>query len=381
MDRSVRIRRISPLQIDALKEQIKRLERENKHQKAFLDITNEPHFILGLDGHLMFVNHAWETTFGFHQEDLQDKRFLEIISRDSHFPFQTALLNLNDGQHSQQINCSINSKTGKAYRVKLKMTLDEEKDRAYGVIEDISSSIELKKRLALKQNKNIKLQNELQRFAYIASHDLQEPLRMIGSFVQLIQEKYNDNIDPATCRYINFTVDGVKRMQALLNDLLKYSRIGRKENPFEIIDCNKVIDLLKKKYDSHLNECGGEVSKGYLPAISGDKGLIIQLFQILIGNSLKFTDSNQPIIKIAAEDRSNCWIFTFTDNGIGINGQFSERTFEMFQRLHTKDNYPGTGIGLSLARKIVELHGGKIWVNNNYKKGLMVQFTLAKKHS
>ena len=379
MDRRVRIKRISPHQIDSLNERIKRLERANEHQQAFLNITNEPQFVLGLDGHLMFVNHAWEAVFGFHIDELQDKHFPELIPPESQFPFRTALLNLNEGQAQQQIVCAIKGKTGKTFKVKLKMVLAREKDRAYCAIENITSSVEMNVRLAENQSRIEKLQNELERFAYIASHDLQEPLRMIGSFVQLIQKKYELNSDPSTSRYIHFTVDGVKRMQALLNDLLKFSRIGRKETSFETIDCNKVVNLLNKKYTSHLHLCKGHISKAHLPTVKGDKAMIIQLFQILIGNSLKFTGPENLLIRIAAHNREDCWMFTVTDNGIGIDQQFSERIFEVFQRLHTKEKYPGTGIGLALARKIVELHGGKIWVNTNYKKGLMLQFTIRKK--
>ena len=220
---------------------------------------------------------------------------------------------------------------------------------------------------------------DLEQFAYVASHDLQEPLRMVGNFTQLLQKRYEGQLDEKADSYINYAVDGVKRMQQLLTELLSYSRVGSQGAPLAPTDsekaCRNVVQNLRKLID----ETGAQIDIGPLPEVQGDYTQLCQVFQNLIGNAIKFQASGQtPHIEIKAGENSGEWSFTITDNGIGMDPQYHEKIFVMFQRLHTRDAYPGTGVGLAICKKIVIRHGGRIWVDSAQGAGSTFGFTLAK---
>jgi PAS domain S-box-containing protein len=221
---------------------------------------------------------------------------------------------------------------------------------------------------------------ELEQFAYVASHDLQEPLRMVGSYLGLLERRYKDKIDKDASDFIYYAVDGAKRMQTLINDLLSYSRISSRGKPFEIINCKDLINGILKNLEIAIKESGAIIELGYLPDhIVVDKTQISQLFQNLTGNALKFCRNRKPEIKISAEDDGKCWVFSFKDNGIGIEPEYFERIFVIFQRLHGKAEYAGTGIGLAICKKIVLRHDGDIWVNSEPDKGSTFYFTIPKR--
>ncbi len=204
---------------------------------------------------------------------------------------------------------------------------------------------------------------ELEQFAYVASHDLQEPLRKVTSFCQLLQTRYGGQLDDKADQYIEFAVDGAKRMQALINDLLAFSRVGRRSGPMVEVDCNEVFDQAVDNLAGRIDDAVATVTKGMLPMVRGEKTLLVALFQNLIGNAVKFARPGvSPTVSIDATPADDGWLFTVADNGIGIEAQYADRVFTIFQRLHPKDAYEGTGIGLSLCRKIVEDHGGRIWI-------------------
>lgn len=222
---------------------------------------------------------------------------------------------------------------------------------------------------------------ELQHFAYIASHDLQEPLRMVASFVQLLARRYKGNLDKDADEFIAFAVDGATRMQALINALLAYSRVGTKGKPFEPVDCEKVLSTTLRNLQMTIDESQAIVTHDPLPTVMADPMQIDQLLQNLIGNSVKFRSKEAPRIHISAERNGADWYFSHSDNGIGIDPQFSERIFIIFQRLHGGHEYPGTGIGLALCKKIVERHGGRIWMDPNTGAGVTFRFTIPVIHS
>lgn len=230
--------------------------------------------------------------------------------------------------------------------------------------------------LAEKAEELARSNTELEHFAYIASHDLQEPLRMVASYVQLLARRYKGKLDAEADEFIGFAVDGATRMQALIHALLAYSRIGTKRKPFEPVDCDKIVAIAVKNLQLALEESQGSVTCGPLPTVTGDGIQLGQLFQNLIANALKFRGAESPKIHISAERKGAEWVFSCRDNGIGIDPQFSERIFVIFQRLHSKDEYPGTGIGLALCKKIVERHGGRIWVESGEGKGSIFYFTM-----
>ncbi|MEP0843216.1 MAG: PAS domain S-box protein [Phycisphaerae bacterium] len=218
---------------------------------------------------------------------------------------------------------------------------------------------------------------ELERFAYIASHDLQEPLRMVGSYTQLLARRYRGRLDADADEFIGYIVDGVAQMQALINDLLAFSRVGSQAKPFVPTDCEAVLDRALSHLHVAIQECGAVVTRDPLPTVQADPTQLGQLFQNLIGNAVKFRGESPPEIHVSASCRGGEWVFSVRDNGIGIEAEYFERIFVLFQRLHGRMKYPGTGIGLTICKKIVERHGGRIWVESEVGRGSTFYFTLS----
>ena len=219
---------------------------------------------------------------------------------------------------------------------------------------------------------------ELEMFAYITSHDLQEPLRMITSYLQLIEKRYMDILDDDGREFIAFAVEGAKRMQTLINDLLKYSRVDTKGKTFSRVDCNKVISDILNNLEIAIEESKAAITHDPMPTVYGDETQLRQLFQNLVGNAIKFRGKQHPKIHIGVESVNNNWKFTVQDNGIGIESKYFERIFQVFQRLHGRNEYSGNGIGLAVCKKIVERHGGKISVDSTPGEGTTFIFTILK---
>ena len=226
-------------------------------------------------------------------------------------------------------------------------------------------------------NKELEQKNkELEQFAYVASHDLQEPLRTTSSFVELLQQQYKGRIDEKADKYLTFIIQSSDRMKVLINDLLDYSRIG-KIKELARIDCNTIMQQVLADLDAAIKETKAEIMTEHLPVINGYSTEIKQLFQNLVMNAIKFRKPYvSPLIYITARKKNSYWEFICKDNGIGIDKQHQERIFIIFQRLHTRSEYEGSGIGLAHCKKIVELHGGKIWVESANGKGSTFYFTL-----
>jgi light-regulated signal transduction histidine kinase (bacteriophytochrome) len=206
---------------------------------------------------------------------------------------------------------------------------------------------------------------ELEQFAYVASHDLQEPLRKVASFCQLLQQRYGGQLDARADQYIGFAVDGARRMQDLINDLLAFSRVGRMEQPFTDVDCAALVTRVRADLSRVIEENGAEIDAGPLPTVRGDAGLLRLVFQNLIANAIKFRGEATPRIALSADRDGDCWRLCCSDNGIGIDAEYAERIFVLFQRLHPRTQYEGTGIGLAMCRKIVEYHGGRMWLDTD----------------
>jgi signal transduction histidine kinase len=233
-----------------------------------------------------------------------------------------------------------------------------------------------KEELAAQAEELARSNTDLEQFAYVASHDLQEPLRKVTSFCQLLQRRYQGQLDERADQYIDFAVDGAKRMQALINDLLAFSRVGRTTEAFVEVDCDDVLDRALRNLETAVDDVGAEVLRRPLPTVEGDPSLLTALFQNLVGNALKFRSEAPPRIEIGVEQLDGEFSFRMADNGIGIDAAYAERVFVIFQRLHAKELYPGTGIGLALCKKIVEFHGGRIWVDTAVGSGTAVCWTL-----
>ncbi|MEW5809965.1 MAG: CHASE3 domain-containing protein [Actinomycetota bacterium] len=221
---------------------------------------------------------------------------------------------------------------------------------------------------------------ELEQFAYVASHDLQEPLRKVASFCQLLEKRYGDKLDERGAEYIGFAVDGAKRMQVLINDLLTFSRVGRLNATETDVELDTVLDAALANVATAIEETGAQIERpvGGLPTVTGDPTLMTMLWQNLVGNAVKFRREGvtpRVVIEVGPGEPGQ-WLFSVSDNGIGIAAEFSEKVFVIFQRLHGRDAYTGTGIGLALCKKIVEHHGGTIWIDNDYTDGTRFRFTL-----
>ena len=245
------------------------------------------------------------------------------------------------------------------------------------IARDISARREAERSLEERAGELERSNAELEQFAYVASHDLSEPLRMVSSYLQLLRRRYHGKLDADADQFIDYAVDGAGRMRNLIDDLLTYSRAGRGDQPLAGVDSRalveRVVDALRHGDDAR----AAEIAIGDLPAVHGDEQQLGQLFQNLIGNAIKFVpEDRMPRVEVSAERDGARWRFSVADNGIGMEPAHADRIFRMFQRLHSRDDYPGTGIGLAIAKKVVERHGGTIWVESRPEGGSRFSFTL-----
>lgn len=248
--------------------------------------------------------------------------------------------------------------------------LYEESQREIAVRKRVESELEARAEDLRRSNA------ELEQFAYVASHDLQEPLRMVSSYTQLLARRYKDQLDDDAGEFIGYAVDGAERMQRLINDLLVYSRVGTRGKEFTQIDCNEVFAAVRDNLRIVVEESGAELTSGELPTVMGDRSQLIRLLQNLTENALKFKSERPPEVSVRAESRGDEWVFSVRDNGIGLDPEYVDRIFVIFQRLHSRVQYPGTGIGLAVCKKIVERHGGRIWVESTVGERSIFRFTI-----
>ena len=248
--------------------------------------------------------------------------------------------------------------------------------KTYGVNQDITDRKRAEEALRVKTEELARSNRELEQFAYVASHDLQEPLRMVTSYVQLLARRYKGKLDSDADEFIAFAENGAIRMWRLINDLLTYSRVGAWGKELEPVDCETVLNQSLDNLKVAIEENGAVVTHDPLPTVMADHPQLVQLFQNLIGNAIKFRGSEPPRIHVSASRNGNGWTFSVCDNGIGIAPEYAKRIFVIFQRLHSRKEYPGTGIGLAICQKIVERHGGRIWVESEVGKGATFYFIL-----
>ena len=256
---------------------------------------------------------------------------------------------------------------------------DGNKLGAVVTVRDVTKKKEADRQLQEINAELLQSNQELEQFAYVASHDLREPLRMVISFTQLLSQKYEQQLDEEADTIIGFAVNGAKRMEVLIEDLLSYSRLGKQNKTFRLVNCNLVVEKALANLKVSIEEKSAVIKVKPLPQVVGDEVQLVQLFQNLINNALIYQSEISPRVEISAVSQQQGWSFSVKDNGIGISSENSKRIFEVFQRLHPKDRYSGTGIGLAICKKIVERHGGQIWVESELGGGSTFRFTLNSK--
>jgi light-regulated signal transduction histidine kinase (bacteriophytochrome) len=229
--------------------------------------------------------------------------------------------------------------------------------------------------LAKKVKELARSNGELEQYASVASHDLQEPLRMISTYTQILADQYSGRLDEKADKYIHYVVDGALRMQTLIRDLLEFSRVGRSEGNLKRTDSEEEMKLVVSSLRAAIQESGAVVTYGPLPVVMAHPFQLRQVFQNLVGNAIKFHDGHPPAIQVNAERKHGDWVFSVTDNGISIAPENAQKIFAIFQRLHTREEYSGNGIGLAICKKIVEQHGGQIWVEPRSVEGAVFKFT------
>ncbi|MBZ5615304.1 MAG: PAS domain S-box protein [Acidobacteriia bacterium] len=244
------------------------------------------------------------------------------------------------------------------------------------IVRDITERDRAEKKLAEKMAELARSNANLEQFAYVASHDLQEPLRMVAAYTQLLAERYRGKLDENAVKYIGYASEGALRMQSLIQDLLAFSRVGRNGDACGHVDCEAVMEEVLLTLGPAIQESGAVVTHGALPVVWTDRSQIVQVLQNLVGNAIKFHGKEPPVISVQAEKTGDQWLFSVVDNGIGIAPEFVESIFTVFQRLHTRSEYPGNGIGLAICKKIVEHYGGKIWVESQVSRGSIFKFTI-----
>ncbi|MBZ5537731.1 MAG: GHKL domain-containing protein [Acidobacteriia bacterium] len=243
-------------------------------------------------------------------------------------------------------------------------------------IEDLTERKEIGRALELHAKELERSNADLEQFAYVASHDLQEPLRMVTSFTQLLAKRYKGKFDSDADEFITYIVDGAARMHRLINDLLAYSRLGSHRAEFAPSNCEEILAAAVANLGSAIEENGATVTHDPLPTVMADRDQLSRLFQNLLGNAIKFRAVDPPVVHVSARRNENEWLFSVRDNGIGMDPEHFERVFLIFQRLHGKGERSGTGIGLAICKKIVERHGGKIWIESQVGKGSTFYFTI-----
>ena len=307
--------------------------------------------------------------------------FTRLIFREDQNIYYGCHKQLVETRENQICRIRMVKKDGNPLWVRINISIAQGIDgstRFRAVIIDISERKQVDEKLSQVMEELTRSNEELEKFAYVASHDLQEPLRMVSSFARLLKNRYKGKLDQDADDFINFAVDGANRMQVLITDLLAYSRVGRWGNEFKEESSDAVLERALSNLKVVVEQRGAVVTRDPLPVMMGDDSQLAQLFQNLIGNAVKFCKDRTPHIHVSSERRGNKWVFSVRDNGIGIAPEYFERIFLIFQRLHGKQEYPGTGIGLAICRKVAERHGGRIWVESEPGSGSTFYFTIPK---
>jgi two-component system, chemotaxis family, sensor kinase Cph1 len=370
--------------ISELRSHQSKLEMQKKELQTILDSSRSYIFYKDKENRFLQVNKAYADILGMPQDKLAGMSLFDI------FPNEQAENYLKDDKQviksakpKLDIIEPMNIKNEIMYVKTDKIPYHDDEGNIIGIIgfaEDITRRKKAEEKLERIMNDLKRSNKELEQFAYVSSHDLKEPLRMITSFLQLLQKRYSADLDDDANDFINFAVEGAKRLDIMINDLLEYSRIGNKEREFEYLQGEKILETVLTNLKTSIEDNNVIITHDPLPLIYANNQQMVQLLQNLISNAIKYHSKEDPKIHISADILDDEYVFSIKDNGIGIDQKHLERIFTIFQRLHSRDEYEGTGIGLAISQKIVQKHHGKIWAESKLEKGTTFYFTIPNKN-
>jgi PAS domain S-box-containing protein len=348
--------------------------------KALFDRSLYCVYIHYFEGRFIDANEAALNLLGYTREEIPFLNISSFLGKDQLFTaFKTIEEIKQTGSQKNPNEYKIRKKNGDSVWVETEASLIYREGKPYAIqwiARDITERKRREEELKKLSEELARSNTDLKDFAYVASHDLKKPLQSIEGFVKLLARRYKGKLDAKADEFVEYIVNGIQRMQELIKDLLEYSQVGAKEKKFKSADCSFLVDKAVSNLKAIIEESSAVVTHDRLPTIMADTSQMISLFQNLIDNAIKFRGEEAPRIHISAERKGDEWVFSIQDNGIGIDPKDSERIFGMFQRLHGSTDYPGTGIGLAICKKIVEQHGGRIWVESETGKGSTFYFTM-----
>ncbi|MFC7141729.1 PAS domain S-box protein [Halosimplex aquaticum] len=355
----------------ALREREQLLNKYKEYTDDVLNAIGDVFYVLDEDGCLRRWNDTLVEVTGYTDEEIASMHALDFFGEDDHETIEDAI---ERGFESggTRVQTELHTKFGAEIPYEFDAASLEDPDGEpvlAGIGRDITDQRE--------QQRKLKESNDrLEQFAYAASHDLQEPLRMVTSYLQLIEQRYTDDLDDDAVEFIEFAVDGAERMREMIDGLLQYSRVDTQGKEFEPVDLNAVLDEVESDLQLRIEETDARIQSDDLPRVSGDRGQLRQVFQNLLKNAIEYSGTEPPRIEITTERDGRMWRIAVTDNGIGFDPDETQRIFRVFQRLHGREEHSGTGIGLALCRRIVERHGGEIWAESEPGEGSTFYFTL-----
>jgi len=356
---------------------------EERFRRTF-DLAGSGVALIGLDRRFLRVNPRLCEILGYPEQELLQLTGKQISHPDDLDVIDQQRPRLHSGEiDAIRLEKRYLRKDGSTVWVALTMTM--QRDAAgqpvneIAIYEDINARKQAETEVKAAHDELARSNAELEQFAYVASHDLQEPLRMVASYTQLLQRRYGEKLEGDAREFMAFIVDGASRMKQLIEDLLAYSRVGTRGKEFKPTRLEAVVERARTNLRGALEDSGGRITHDPLPEVMGDESQLVQLFQNLCGNALKFHGEAAPRIHISCAEREGEFEISVRDNGIGIEPQYFERIFMVFQRLHDKGQYPGTGIGLAICKKVVDRHGGRIWVESAPGRGSCFKFTLPRR--
>lgn len=361
-----------------------------------LEAVSEARLIVDWTGCIVFVNRPTETWFGYRREELIGQKVEVLVPerhRGAHYTDRAGFISQPRARPmGAGMELYARRKDETEFPVDINLWPLKRRGGLFilAAIRDMTEHKRLQTQLANEQRELLRARQELEKtvaelkrsnaeleqFAYVASHDLQEPLRMVASYTQLLAKRYKGKLDTDADEFIGYAVDGANRMQRLINDLLAYSRVTTQGHGFELVDCHDLLEEVLGNFRLAVVESRAVVTHDVELTVMADRGQLGQVFQNLIGNAIKFRGQEPSWVHISAKRKDAEWQFAIRDNGIGIDPQYADRIFVVFQRLHDREEYPGTGIGLAICKKIIERHGGRIWVESQLGKGATFYFTL-----